>query len=288
MPDTSRPADPTPAFSDYADATRLVSSEWLSAHIGNPRVKAVEADEDLLLYDIGHIPGAVKVNARAELDDPTTRDIVDGAAFAALMRDKGIERTDTVVLYGDKFNRWAAYGLWVCTLFGHADVRLLDGGRDFWNTEGRETTLDWPYWRAEAEYPEAERDDHTHRAFRDAVATRIGKAQTQLLDVRSPGEYAGEIRSAARGGHIPTAHNVAWQRALTGDGRFRSAAELRELYSELSPELETVVYCHAGEQAAHSWFVLKYLLGFRNVRVYDGSWSEWGNTVKLPISSPAG
>jgi thiosulfate/3-mercaptopyruvate sulfurtransferase len=257
----------------------LVSTEWVSARMGDPRVAVAEAGEDPLLYDIGHIPGAVRI-CRAELERAPQRDVVDPSAFAELMRAKGIERDTTVVLYSEADNRPAAYALWVFTLFGHPDVRLLDGGRDAWNTEGRETSLDLPV-RQRTRYPVAPRDDVGHRVLAATLNdTARGSDRATLLDVRSPEEFQGERRLAARGGHIPGARNVHWSRAVGPDGRLRPAAQLAELYADLPRDEDVVVYCHTGEQAAHTWFVLTRLLGFARVRVYDGSWSEWGNTVR--------
>ncbi|WP_305092233.1 sulfurtransferase [Prescottella sp. R16] len=280
--------DPHPAFAAYAHPERLVSTEWLSVHLGTPGVKVVESDEDVLLYDIGHIPGAVKIDWHLDLNDPVTRDYIDGEAFADLMSRKGIERTDTVVIYGDKSNWWAAYALWVFTLFGHEDVRLLDGGRDAWISENRETTFDVPD-PARTRYPVVERDDHAIRAFKDDVLAHLGRGP--LVDVRSPQEYTGERthmpdypeEGALRGGHVPTAESIPWARAAAPDGRFRGRVELDEIYGHLSPESDVIAYCRIGERSSHTWFVLTHLLGYPNVRNYDGSWTEWGNVVRVPI-----
>lgn len=291
------PADPSPAFAGYANPQRLCSTEWLSANIGNPQMKVVECNEDLMLYAIGHIPGALKLDWRGDLNDPDVRDFVDGAHFAELMRTKGIDRDDTVVLYGDRHNHWAAYAAWVFTLFGHADVRLLDGGRDGWHHEGRETTLEPPWLVGEPDYPTVERDDKTVRAFASDVrlACDVGAihASTTLLDVRTPLEYQGAFPGepdprrqdpAQRRGHIPTARNIPWDTSLGPDGRFRPAEQLRAAYSALDSEEDIIVYCRTGEQSAHTWFVLTYLLGYSRVRVYDGSWAEWGNAIRTPIA----
>ncbi|WP_433606197.1 sulfurtransferase [Prescottella agglutinans] len=280
--------DPNPAFAAYTHPERLVSTEWLSVNLGAPGVKVVESDEDVLLYDIGHIPGAVKVDWHVDLNDPVTRDYIDGAAFADLMSRKGIERDDTVVIYGDKSNWWAAYALWVFTLFGHEDVRLLDGGRDAWLSENRDTTLDVPS-PAPTQYPVVARDDSTIRAFRDDVLAHLGNGP--LVDVRSPQEYTGERthmpdypeEGALRGGHIPTAVSIPWARAAAPDGRFRTLPELEEIYSDFSREDDVIAYCRIGERSSHTWFVLTHLLGYPHVRNYDGSWTEWGNVVRVPI-----
>lgn len=279
--------DPHPAFGSYAVPHRLVTTEWLSANIGVPGVKIIESNDDILLYDIGHVPGAVKIDWRGDLSDPVTRDYVDGARFTALMRTKGIRREDTVVIYGDRDNAQAAHTAWIFTLFGHEDVRLLDGGRDAWISEERDTTFDLPY-PAPSDYPDVERDDTVARAFREEVLARLG---SPLVDVRSAQEYSGEVEdkpldqeyATLRGGHVPTAVNIPWTQACTADGRFRSRAELDEVYGGLPAE-DLVVYSRVGERSSHTWFVLTFLLGRRSVRNYDGSWIEWGNSVRLPIS----
>ncbi len=286
------PQDDDPKLAEYAHPERLVTTEWLAAHLDADRAELaiVESDEDVLLYDTGHIPGAVKVDWHTELNDPVTRDYVDGEGFARLMAEKGIGRETTVVLYGDKNNWWAAYALWVFTLFGHPDVRLLDGGRAKWAAEGRPMTRDVPQ-RPRADYPVVERDDVPIRAFKEDVLAHLGKP---LVDVRSPGEYSGELlhmpdypqEGAMRGGHIPGAKSVPWARAAAEDGTFRPRSELEAIYqgeAGLSPEDEVVAYCRIGERSSHTWFVLTHLLGYDRVRNYDGSWTEWGNSVRVPI-----
>ncbi|MGB3302728.1 sulfurtransferase [Gordonia sp. (in: high G+C Gram-positive bacteria)] len=281
--------DPNPAFANFAHPERLVTTEWLSAHLGAPGLKIIESDEDVLLYDIGHIPTAQKVDWHLHLNDPVTRDYINGEQFAKLMSEKGINRDDTVVIYGDKSNWWAAYALWVFTLFGHEDVRLLDGGRDAWMDEQRETSFDVPIYPA-TDYPVVERDDSKIRAYADAVIAELGS--TPLIDVRSPQEYTGERthmpdypqEGTLRGGHIPTAVSIPWAKAAAPDSRFRSLEELKEVYSGLDPKTPTIAYCRIGERSSHTWFVLTYLLGFDNVRNYDGSWTEWGNRVRVPIA----
>ena len=281
--------DSNPAFAAFAHPERLVSTEWLSAHLGAPGLKIVESDEDVLLYDIGHIPTAQKVDWHLHLNDPVTRDYIDGEQFAALMSEKGIARDDTVVIYGDKNNWWAAYALWVFTLFGHEDVRLLDGGRDAWMDEQRDTSFDVPSYPA-TDYPVVERNDASIRAFADDVLSSLGT--TPLIDVRSPQEYTGERthmpdypeEGALRGGHIPTAVSIPWAKAAAPDGRFRSLPELQEIYGAFEPTTPTIAYCRIGERSSHTWFVLTHLLGFPNVRNYDGSWTEWGNRVRVPIA----
>jgi len=288
--------DDTSRFTDYAHPERLVSTGWLAKQVdagtvGQPDgIVLVESDEDVLLYDTGHIPGAVKVDWHTDLNDPVTRDYVDGKRFAEVLGQRGIRRDTTVVIYGDKSNWWAAYALWVFSLFGHEDVRLLDGGRTKWAAEGRELTREVPA-QTPVEYPVVERDDAPIRAFKDEVLAHLGKP---LVDVRSPGEYSGELlhmpdypqEGAVRGGHIPGAKSVPWARAANEDGTFRSREELEAIYEReqgLRPQDEVVAYCRIGERSSHTWFVLTHLLGFGAVRNYDGSWTEWGNAVRAPI-----
>lgn len=289
------PVEQNEKFAAYAHPDRLVSTEWLATAIEDGALDGgnlvvVESDEDVLLYETGHIPGAVKIDWHTDLNDEVTRDYVDGEAFAALAASKGISRDSTVVIYGDKSNWWAAYALWVFTLFGHEDVRLLDGGRDKWIAEGRAlstvTTVATP-----ADYPVVERDDAPIRAFKDDVLAHFGKP---LIDVRSTEEYTGQRthmpaypeEGALRGGHIPTAASIPWARAAAGDGTYRNRGELEALYlgeAGLNEGDDVVAYCRIGERSSHTWFALKYLLGFETVRNYDGSWTEWGNAVRVPI-----
>ena len=288
----SAAADTSPKFAEYAHPDRLVSTQWLADHAGSEGLVLLESNEDILLYETGHIPGALKIDWHTDLNDPQARDFVDGPAFAALMGRLGIRRDSTVVIYGDKSNWWAAYALWVFTLFGHEDVRLLDGGRDKWIAEGRELTTDRPV-PAPSDYPVVERDDAAVRAFLPDVLDHLGKGP--LVDVRSPAEYSGERthmpdymdEGAMKGGHIPTAVSVPWGKAAAEDGTFRSRAELEALYRDeagLSEGDDVVAYCRIGERSSHTWFVLTHLLGFENVRNYDGSWTEWGNAVRVPIA----
>ena len=240
---------------------------------------------------MGHIPGAVKLDWHVDLNDPVERDFLGGQALASLLSERGIDRDDTIVIYGDKNNWWAAYALWILSLFGHEDVRLLDGGRDAWLAEGRAVTRERTE-RAATEYPVISRDDDQLRAYRDDVRAHLGQP---LIDVRSPAEYTGERTSAPdypeegalRAGHIPTARNVPWARAVAEDARFRSFAELEAIYRDeigIHQGDEVIVYCRIGERSAHTWFVLTHLLGQESVRNYDGSWSEWGSLVGAPIA----
>ena len=288
--------DPDPKLAAYAHPERLVTTGWLAEHLGEPGLVVVESDEDVLLYDVGHIPGSVKVDWHTELNDPVTRDYVDGAGFARLCGERGISRDTTVVFYGDRNNWWATYALWVFSLFGHPDVRILDGGRAKWVAEGREMTTEAPK-PEQVEYPVVERDDATIRAFKDDVLAHLGSVGSggALVDVRSPGEYSGELlhmpdypqEGAVRGGHIPGAASVPWARAAAEDGTFRTRAELEAIYQQeqgLAPSDDVVAYCRIGERSSHTWFVLTHLLGFDRVRNYDGSWTEWGNSVRVPIA----
>lgn len=285
------PTDPAERFAAYAHPERLVSGAWLEARLGDPGLVVVESDEDVLLYETGHIPGAVKVDWHTELNDPVVRDYVSSEAFAALLSAKGIRRDSTVVIYGDKNNWWAAYALWVFTLFGHDDVRLLDGGRALWEAEGRPFTTD-ASTPTPTDYPVVERDDSRIRAFKEDVLEHLGQP---LIDVRSLEEYTGERthmpaypdEGALRGGHIPTARSVPWARAAAEDGTFRSRAELDAIYRDeagIVDGVPVIAYCRIGERSAHTWFVLTHLLGIDSVRNYDGSWTEWGSAVRVPIA----
>ena len=277
----------------YAHPDALVTTEWMAKHLDDPSVRIVESDEDVLLYETGHIPGAVKVDWHTDLNDPVMRDYLDAEAFAGLMRQKGIAPDTTVVFYGDKNNWWATYALWVFQLFGHTNVKVMDGGRKKWEDEGRPMTTETPSYDA-TDYPTPERNDERVRAFQDDVLAHL-QEEGRLVDVRSPEEFRGEKlhmpdypqEGAMRGGHIPSAKNVPWARAVNPDtGEFRSADELRKIYQEeqgLDPADDVISYCRIGERSSHTWFVLRYLLGYDRVRNYDGSWTEWGNAVRAPI-----
>ncbi len=286
--------DESVKFSQYAYPEVLVSTEWLAKHLDSKDLVIVESDEDVLLYQTGHIPGAVKIDWHTDLNDPITRDYLDGKAFAELLASKGIARDTTVVIYGDNKNWWATYALWVFKLFEHPDVRILDGGREKWVAEGRPLTTETASI-VRSEYPVVTRDDKTIRAFRDDVLAHLGGP---LVDVRSPQEYSGERthmpdypdEGALRGGHIPGASSIPWSKAAGELGVFRDRHELEKLYIEeagLNPSDKTIAYCRIGERSSHSWFVLKYLLGFQDVRNYDGSWTEWGSLVGVPIAKGA-
>ena len=279
-------------ISEYAHPEILVTTQWLAENLDS--VTVVESNEDILLYDTGHIPGAVKLDWHTELNHPLRRDYLESEAFAKLMDQKGIGRDDIVVLYGDRSNWWATYAFWVFKLFGHENVLLLDGGRNKWIAEGGALTKDVPV-RDSKSYPAVLRQDQQIRAFRDEVLAHIG---SPLVDVRSPEEYTGERlhmpdfpnEGATRGGHIPTAASIPWSKSIQADETFRQLAELEQLYFEetgFDRSSDFIAYCRIGERSSHTWFVLKYLLGVENVRNYDGSWTEWGNLVGAPIATGA-
>ena len=282
--------DSAAQFTEFAHPERLVSGEWLETRLGTPGLVVVESDEDVLLFETGHIPTAVKIDWHTDLNDPVERDYIDGVGFAKLLGSKGISRDTTVVIYGDKNNWWAAYALWVFSLFGHEDVRLLDGGRAKWEADGREYTTD-PESAVAVDYPVVERDDSAIRAYKDDVLAHLGNP---LIDVRSPEEFSGARTTAPaypeegslRAGHIPSAVNIPWARAAADDGTFRPLGELNALYRDeagLKDGDDIVAYCRIGERSSHTWFVLTHLLGFEGVRNYDGSWTEWGSAVRVPI-----
>jgi thiosulfate/3-mercaptopyruvate sulfurtransferase len=269
----------------------LVSTDWVAEHADDPGVAVAEVDENTELYEEGHIPGAVKLHWKEDLQDPIERDLVDKKTFEELLGSRGIGNDTTIVLYGDKNNWFAAYAYWYVKTYGHNDVRILNGGRQRWIDEGRELTTDVPSVSATT-YTAQERDESI-RAYRDQVREWLGQQGRALVDVRSPGEYAGDLiappgyeqEGAQRGGHIPTAASVPWATAVRDDGTFKSPDELRDIYGGkgVSPDKEIVAYCRIGERSAHTWFVLRELLGYENVRNYDGSWTEWGNLVDVPI-----
>jgi thiosulfate/3-mercaptopyruvate sulfurtransferase len=274
----------------------LVSTDWLADHLEDSNVVVAEVDENPDLYDEGHIPGASKLHWRDDLQDPVERDVVDKETFEQLLGSRGIGNDTTVILYGDKNNWFAAYAYWYLKVYGHNDVRILDGGRQKWIDEARELTTDVPSPRP-ASYTARDRDESI-RAYRDQVREWLEAEERALVDVRSPGEYAGELiappgyeqEGAQRGGHIPGAASIPWASAVRDDGTFKPADELRELYGGkgVTPDKEVTAYCRIGERSAHTWFVLRELLGYDKVRNYDGSWTEWGNLVDVPIEKGAG
>jgi thiosulfate/3-mercaptopyruvate sulfurtransferase len=273
----------------------LVTTEWLADHAGDSSVVVAEVDENPDLYDEGHIAGAVKLHWRDDLQDPIERDLIEQDAFETLMGSIGAGNDTTLVLYGDKNNWFAAYAYWYLKIYGHADVRILDGGRQKWIDEGRDLTKDVPS-PTPASYSAQERD-LSIRAYRDEVREWMGAEGRALVDVRSPQEFSGELiappgyeqEGAQRGGHIPTAKSIPWAQAVGDDGTFKSADALRELYGGkgVTADKQVTAYCRIGERSAHTWFVLRELLGYPDVRNYDGSWTEWGNLVDVPIAKGA-
>jgi thiosulfate/3-mercaptopyruvate sulfurtransferase len=284
--------DPRISAKTYAHPEVLVSTEWLAEHLGDEKIRVLESDEDVLLYETGHIPRAQKIDWHADLNDPVQRDYIGRQQFQRLLREKGIDGSTTVIFYGDKNNWWAAYAFWVFQLFGFTNAKLLDGGRMKWESEGREMTTEVPVYPP-TNYGAPERSDDKIRAFFAQVREHAA-AGKPMVDVRSVPEFTGERthmpeypqEGTLRGGHIPGARSVPWARAANPDGTFKSAAELRTIYEReqgLKASDDVVAYCRIGERSSHTWFVLTYLLGYRNVRNYDGSWTEWGNAVRAPI-----
>ena len=275
----------------YANPDALVSTEWLVAHLNDPAIRIVESNEDILLYDVGHISGAVKIDWTTDLNDQMARDYINGEQFAKLLSSKGIAPETIVIFYGDKSNWWATYAYWVFQLFGHTNAKLLNGGRKKWIDEGRAITREVPKYPA-TKYPVPQRNDEAIRAFRNEVLQHV-KEHGTLVDVRSVPEYTGERlhmpeypqEGALRGGHIPGAQSIPWAQAVKEDGTFKSYDDLKALYEGkgVTPDKDVIAYCRIGERSSHTWFVLTNLLGYKNVKNYDGSWTEWGNGVGLPI-----
>jgi thiosulfate/3-mercaptopyruvate sulfurtransferase len=278
---------------EYARPEALVTTEWVAAHLDDPQVRLVESDEDVLLYETGHVPGAVKIDWHIDQQDPLRRDFVDRAGFERLMSSRGIADDTTVVFYGDKNNWYACYTFWLFKLYGHQDCRIMNGGRAKWAAEGRPFVTDVPAY-APTSYSAA-MPDTTIRAFRDEVLREYVSASggKALVDVRSPQEYKGEVlamvgyeqEGAQRAGHIPGATSIPWGKAANEDGTFKSPEELRALYEgqAVTPDKQVVAYCRIGERSSHTWFVLTHLLGYPHVKNYDGSWTEWGSLVGVPI-----
>jgi thiosulfate/3-mercaptopyruvate sulfurtransferase len=279
--------------SNYVHPEVLVTTSWLADHLKDEGIRIIESNEDVLLYDVGHIPGAVHIDWQRDLQDHTVRDYIQPEAFAELCRRNGITPETTCIFYGDKSNWWSCYALWVFRLFGHTKVRIVDGGRDKWIAEGRPLTREVPAF-APVDYPvSSARLDREIRAFYDDALAQ-SKGSRPLIDVRSPGEFKGLVthmpeypqEGVLRGGHIPGARSVPWKEAVNADATFKSAAELKAIYQEnlgLKTDDDVIAYCRIGERSSHTWFVLNYLLGFTKVRNYDGSWTEWGNRVGAPI-----
>ncbi len=277
----------------YAKPQVLVEPDWVEQHLGDPKIKLVEVDVDTTAYESGHIPGAIDWSWQADLNDPVTRDIISKEGFERLMHVSGISNDDTIVLYGDNNNWFAAFAYWVCKIYGHKDVRLMNGGRKKWLAENRPLTKERPVVTPSTY--RAQDPDLSIRAFREDILRRLKSPGLALVDVRSPQEFTGEIlappglpETAQRGGHIPGAVNIPWSQAVREDGTFKSAEELAQLYQSrgVTPDKEVIAYCRIGERSSHTWFVLRELLGYPNVKNYDGSWTEWGSMVGTPIEKP--
>ncbi|MEM8963372.1 MAG: sulfurtransferase [Acidobacteriota bacterium] len=280
----------------YAHPEVLVTTQWVADHLNDSSIRIIESNEDPLVYRAGHITGAVEVDWARDLNDQVRRDYLDQPAFEALMRRIGVDHDTTVVFYGDRNNWWATYAFWVFQLYGHTNAKIMDGGRQKWEAEGRELTREEPRVTP-SHYVAPKRNDAEIRAFRDQVLRHV-ESERPLVDVRSPQEFRGELlhmpdypnEGSLRGGHVPGAKNVPWASAVADDGTFKEAARLREIYEStngLSPADDVVTYCRIGERSSHTWFVLTYLLGYERVRNYDGSWTEWGNLVGVPIETGA-
>jgi thiosulfate/3-mercaptopyruvate sulfurtransferase len=283
---------------NYARPEALVTTSWAADHLKDPKVKVVEVDvEPAKGYDVGHVPGAIGWNWQTDLCDTTIRDLIDPKAFAQLASNAGIRPDDTVVFYGDMNNWFAAWAFWQFTYHGHKDVRLMNGGRKKWEAEKRPYSTDKPQI-TKSNYP-VPASDESVRSYRDEVLKAVGDRNINLVDVRSPDEFTGKIlapealigkEGAQRGGHIPGARNIPWAKTVNDDGTFKTPDELRKLYADAGVDLKkpTIAYCRIGERSSHTWFVLKYLLGARDVKNYDGSWTEWGNLVGAPIEKGEG
>lgn len=291
MSDTETATSGASTTSGYIHPEVLVETSWVAEHLNDSTIRLIEADEDVLLYEIGHLPGAVKLDWHVDVQDPVSRDFVDQQGFENLMSRWGISNETTIVLYGDKNNWYACYSYWLFAMYGHKNMKIMNGGRQKWEAEGRQLTKEVPHFEL-AKY-HAQPMDESIRAFRDDVLIGLKDPNRRLIDVRSPQEYTGELlhmvnypqEGAQRGGHIPTAKSIPWATAANPDGTFRSVEELRKIYEgkDITSDKDVISYCRIGERSAHTWFVLTYLLGYPRVRNYDGSWTEWGNLVKAPI-----
>ena len=284
--------DPRFAESGYAHPEVLVSTDWVAEHLDDPNVRIVESDEDVLLYEMGHVPGAINLDWHTDLQDQVKRDFLDKAGFEALLGKNGIGNDTTVVFYGDRNNWYATYAYWLFKYFGHRDVRVMNGGRAKWEAEGRLMSRDVP------SYPEttytAQESDERIRAYRDDVLKQVKSGAPALVDVRSVPEYTGEVlhmagyaqEGAQRGGHVLGAKSIPWATAANEDGTFKSPEQLKEIYGGkgITPDKNVIAYCRIGERSSHTWFVLRELLGYPDVRNYDGSWTEWGSMVGVPIA----
>ncbi len=275
----------------YVHPDVLVETSWVAEHLDDPEIRIIEADEDVLLYEIGHIPGSVKLDWHVDVQDAVARDFIDQTGFEKLLSTWGISKQTTIVLYGDKNNWYACYAFWLFSMYGHHSLKVMNGGRQKWEAEGRALTRTMPTITATDYHAQPISD--TNRAYRDDVLTGLKDPNRRLVDVRSPQEYTGQLlhmvnypqEGAQRGGHIPTAKNIPWASAANPDGTFKTAEELRQIYygKDVTPDKDVISYCRIGERSAHTWFALTYLLGYPRVRNYDGSWTEWGNMVRAPI-----
>lgn len=280
----------------YAHPEVLVETSWVAEHLDDPNLRLIEADEEVFLYETGHLPGAVKLDWQVDAQDPVSRDYIDLQGFEKLMSRWGIDNDTTLVLYGDPNNWYACYAFWLFTMYGHTKMVIMNGGRRKWKSEGRPMTQEVPHFQPTAYH--AQPADEALRAFFADVLGGLKDANRRLIDVRSPQEYSGELlhmanfpqEGAQRGGHIPTAKNIHWLTAANADGTFKPADELRQIYSgeDINPDTDVITYCRIGERSAHTWFVLTHLLGYPRVRNYDGSWTEWGNLVRVPIERSSG
>jgi thiosulfate/3-mercaptopyruvate sulfurtransferase len=281
-------------MSQYAHPEALVDTDWVASHLKDDKVRIVEVDVDTTQYEKGHIPGAIGFNWQSQLNDPVRRDILSKKAVEELLSKSGIGNDDAIILYGDNNNWFAAFAFWILKLYGHRDVRLMNGGRKKWMDEQREMTTDAPAY-PRTNY-QAKPADEKLRAFRPQVEESLANARIGLVDVRSPQEFSGEViappgmsETAQRGGHIPGAQSVPWATAMREDNTFKPVEELRKLYEPkgITSDKDIIAYCRIGERSSHTWFVLKYLLGYPNVKNYDGSWTEWGSIVNAPIEKGA-
>ena len=282
------------AASGYVHPEVLVETSWVAEHLQDPKVRIIEADEDVLLYELGHIEGAVKLDWHVDVQDAVARDFIDQQGFEKLMGHWGVSNDTTMVLYGDRNNWYACYSFWLFTMYGQTNLKIMNGGRVKWEAEGRPLVRTVPQYETTTYHAQAM--DESIRAYREDVAAGLKNPERRLIDVRSPQEYTGELlhmvnypqEGAQRGGHIPTAKNIPWATAANADGTFKSAEELRQIYygKDITPDKDVVSYCRIGERSAHTWFALTYLLGYPRVRNYDGSWTEWGNLVRAPIEKP--
>jgi thiosulfate/3-mercaptopyruvate sulfurtransferase len=279
----------------YAHPESLVETDWVAANLNRPNTRFVEVDVDTRAYDKGHIPGAVGWNWQTDTQDQLQRDIPSPEDCQVLMQRSGINNDTTVILYGDNNNWFAAYALWLLKYYGHEDVRLMNGGRTKWLAEGRQTTTQSPQVEM-GQYEMTGAPNTELRALRSLVEESVGRPDRALVDVRSPAEFSGELlapeglpqEGAQRGGHIPGAANIGWGQAVAEDGTFKSRAQLEEIYGSqgITPDKEIIAYCRIGERSSHTWYVLEHLMGYPNVRNYDGSWTEWGSSIGVPIEKP--